>query len=598
MTQSHEASESAVVFRIFLAVALVTIAARAVYFMADPLAWVPAADNDDIMRLLSVRGWLDGQGWFDMRQHRMMPPDGLDVHWSRYIDAGIAGLVSLFSRVLPPLEAENLALVVWPTLLLAALVVLTGEAARRVFGTSAAIVAILSVLLWPPVGLGNFAPYRIDHHNVQILMIAVMIFGLIVPARPLALGLWGGAAGAVSFAVGMEMLLVIGLVGLILAVRTVCRAPGAATQLMGFSVALCLGGILLFLGQTDPAMWSVARCDQLSPPYLALTGMAVLVSVALSRVVAPLDSGRSRAILFLAVSAAAGAALFPLLAPCLAGPYAALPPDAQALIHDRINEAQGLVKAVQTGSDAPIRLLVPALVSTAIACVVYAGRRRRGLVTATESRAVGTLLIFAALGLFGSLVQLRMILLAAPAIPLLTGYALTLMLGGTTRKGLAGAGRSVAVIAAMMATIFLPLIDIAVRSAVATDTPTIIGSSCRSQAALSTLASLPRGVVLAPIDFGAPILLFSPHDTVAGPYHRSPDAFLNGFVPFDGDEAGLRAAMDRTGAAYLLLCPGTPPVVATSAAHALATGGSVDWLEPVAGLHPDLLVLRRVAPQS
>jgi hypothetical protein len=595
MTHSREAPESAAVFRIFLAVALATVAARAAYFTVEPLAWAAAADNDDIMRLLSVRGWMDGQGWFDMRQYRMMPPEGLDLHWSRYIDAAIAGLVTFFSLFLPPAQAENMALVAWPTLLLAALVVLTGEATRRVLGTSAAILAILSLLLWPPVGLGNFAPYRIDHHNLQILMISVMVFSLIVPGRAFVLGLWGGIAGAVSFAVGMEMLLVIGLVGLLLALRTVVRAPGSADQLLGFSIALCVGSLVLFVGQTSPAMWGVPRCDQLSPPYLALTAMAALVSIALARVVAPIESFRSRAVLFLAVSAAAGAALFPVLAPCLDGPYAALPPEAQALVYERINEAQGLFTAIRAGSDAPARLFAPAFIGTVLASIAFAVRVRRKQATDVEKRAVGTLLIFAALGIVGSLSQLRMLLLAAPAIPVLTGYGLVMMLGTGTRTGLAGAGRSVAVILAMFATIFLPLFHLAVREAGAANTPEDELVGCRSPKAVRSLAAVPRGVVLAPTDFGPPIILFTPHDAVAGPYHRSPDAFLNGFVPFDGDEATLRETMERTGADYLLLCRDLAYGKGNSMANELAKGVQVDWLQPVE-VHSELVLLRRIAP--
>nr|MCU0908161.1 hypothetical protein [Paracoccaceae bacterium] len=87
------------ILRIVLGLALVTLAARAAHMAVEPMAWVGRADNDDIMRLLSVRTFLDGQVWFDMRQYRLLPPDGLDMHWSRYIDAAIAGLIGLFGLV-------------------------------------------------------------------------------------------------------------------------------------------------------------------------------------------------------------------------------------------------------------------------------------------------------------------------------------------------------------------------------------------------------------------------------------------------------------------------------------------------------------------
>ena len=592
MMQSSEAPQSAVVLRVFLLVAVATIFARAFHFTVEPLAWVARADNDDMMRLLSVRGWLEGQDWFDMRQYRMVPPEGLDLHWSRYIDAAIAGLVTVFAGFLPPLEAENLALVAWPTLLLAVLVVMTGETARRVFGTSAAILAVLSLMLWPPIGLGNFAPYRIDHHNVQILLIAVMIFCLIAPGRPLVLGITGGLAAAASFAVGLEMLLTIGIVGLILAVRTVFLSPGDKDQLLGFSFAMFLGSVVLFFGQTPPDAWSIARCDQLSPPYLALSGVAALISIAFARVVVSLPLFRSRVIVALALSAAGGAALLPLLAPCLAGPYASLPPEAEALVLERINEAQSILTSIESGSRMFHRVVLPAVFATLIAGVAFAIRIRQGSAGEAEKRAVGVLLLLGVLGILATFLQMRMMLLVAPAIPLLTGYGLTAMLGTEARTGLRGALRSLAVVVGMIATIFLPLSDVIVRRAIASGpSPSDGFVGCRSGEVLGSLSHLQKGIVLSPIDFGPPILLFTSHDVLAGPYHRSTEALLAGFVPFDGDEETLRAKMERRGADYLLLCRDRSYGGGTSFAHGLAKGGQADWLEEVDGVHPNLLVL-------
>jgi hypothetical protein len=265
------------------------------------------------------------------------------------------------------------------------------------------------------------------------------------------------------------------------------------------------------------------------------------------------------------------------------------------MIHARINEALGLIKSLEHGAETSVRQFLPALIGVLIACGAFVVRIRRGLAGAEEKRAVGTLLVFAALGLLGSFSQIRMLLLAAPAIPVLTGYGLTMILGSGARSGIGGAARSFAAIAAMLATIFLPLLDLATRDAGAASSPKQSFVSCRSGDVLSTLADLPKGVILSPVDFGASIMLFTPHDAVAGPYHRSPEAFLNGFVPFDGDEATLREAMTRTGADYLLLCRDLLYGEGNSMAQDLARGAQVDWLEPVAGVDPELVLLRRKA---
>src|SRR6185503_6098456 len=73
--------------------------------------------TDDAMRLVEVRDWLAGQDWFDLTQHRLSPPTGVAMHWSRLIDLPLAALIlagdGLFGRV----GAERLALAVWPLLL-------------------------------------------------------------------------------------------------------------------------------------------------------------------------------------------------------------------------------------------------------------------------------------------------------------------------------------------------------------------------------------------------------------------------------------------------------------------------------------------------
>jgi hypothetical protein len=48
-------------------------------------------DTDDNMRIMQVRGLLAGQGWYDLRQYRLNPPWGADIHWSRLVDLPIAG---------------------------------------------------------------------------------------------------------------------------------------------------------------------------------------------------------------------------------------------------------------------------------------------------------------------------------------------------------------------------------------------------------------------------------------------------------------------------------------------------------------------------
>jgi len=66
------------------------------WFILDKWAqirWFGLGDTDDNMRIMQVRALLHGQGWFDLRQYRMNPPWGANIHWSRLVDLPIAGLI-------------------------------------------------------------------------------------------------------------------------------------------------------------------------------------------------------------------------------------------------------------------------------------------------------------------------------------------------------------------------------------------------------------------------------------------------------------------------------------------------------------------------
>ena len=51
------------------------------------------------MRLAQVKAWIDGQAWFDLRQHKLYPPDGFNIHWTRIVDLPIAALMLIFTPI-------------------------------------------------------------------------------------------------------------------------------------------------------------------------------------------------------------------------------------------------------------------------------------------------------------------------------------------------------------------------------------------------------------------------------------------------------------------------------------------------------------------
>lgn len=586
------------VFMIVLLLAVCMVVFWAVATGMAPIDTLTISDNDDIMRFLMVRDWLAGQSWHDTTQYRMLPPSGLELHWSRYVDLGIAAIILPLSKVMPESQAAAVALVAWPTLLFVMLITVTGLAARRLFGDIAALVSVVAVLLWPPTGVTNFSPARIDHHNIQILLTTLTLISVIWPAPSVRLGIIGGLAAALSLAVGLETMITIALAGLVLTVRLVMLKDGVARQLAGFSLALAGGATLLFMGQTAPGAWLVSRCDELSLPYLALawTGAAICLSV--SAISPRLPNLALRIALMVVLALAGVAALSPLIGPCASGPYDSLPQEVQDLISGRIIEARPTLPYLWEANGLGFRFVVPAAMAALLGSLVWVWQSMQGMYSPEMRGRLGILLLFGWLGVIGALFQIRLVLMGAAAIPMLTGVVIATLLAWG-RNGYFGRLGLLPALAAVMLTLMAPTLHGLTQGGGGAGTPLtasegqhLDADACRKPDILRSLNTVPEAVILTSSNYGPPLLLLTEHAALAGPYHRSADAIANGAVPFDGDERTLRAALERTGADYLLLCRDALYGDETSFATQLAAGYAAEGLKPVDGLAPELLLLK------
>ncbi|MGK7652279.1 hypothetical protein ACSQ76_07655 [Roseovarius sp. B08] len=489
-------------FTIVLLLAVVMVVFRAVATGLAPVDTLAVSDNDDIMRFLMVRDWLAGQGWYDTVQYRMLPPEGLEMHWSRYVDLGIAAVIWPLSLVMDEGQAAAVALVVWPTLLFVALIAVTGLAARRLFGSMAGLVAVMAVLLWPPTGLTYFAPARIDHHNVQILLMTLMMITVLWPGPCARLGVAGGLAAALSLAVGLETMVTIALAGLVLAGRVVLLRPGGARQMAGFCLALAGGATLFFMGQTMPAEWLVARCDELSLPYLVLAWVGAAICMAMV-VLSPRVPGVALRVGVLVVLSVAGlAALGPLIGPCTSGPYGSLPQEVQDLITGRIIEARPALPYLWQANGLGFRFVAPAAMAVALGSAVWAWQLWRGGGGAARAR-LGVLLLFGWLGVIGALFQIRLVLMGAAAVPMLTGVGVASLLAAG-RAGRFGRMGALPALVAVGLTLMLPTLHGLVTGGggAGAAVPTTItnagvrmrnADTCRQPELLRSLNTVPQG---------------------------------------------------------------------------------------------------------
>src|SRR5690606_19446866 len=154
---------------VMLAFAVLAAVTAAMHF-ASYVDYV-GADNDDVMRLVQIRDLLAGQGWFDLMQYRLGLGGGTLMHWSRLIDLPIANLVMLFSLFTSPAMAEASALFVWPLVTALPILYATALGGGVLGGAPGRLVALTLAFLFV-LGINRFQPGSIDHHNVQLGLIA------------------------------------------------------------------------------------------------------------------------------------------------------------------------------------------------------------------------------------------------------------------------------------------------------------------------------------------------------------------------------------------------------------------------------------------
>ena len=218
-------------------------------------------DTDDNLRMMQVRALISGQDWYDLRQYRMNPPYGADIHWSRLVDLPIAALKLLFAPVTGGRVAELIAVTVAPLLPMLVAMLALGAAARRLIAPWAFAIAI-ALLACAGSARGMWAPLRIDHHGWQLALLAVAVAAMVDPKRARG-GVLLGAATALSLAIGMEMLLYLALAGAVTVLRWIVERD-QARRLFAYGVSLGGGCALAFLVFASEANRAPV-CDALSP---------------------------------------------------------------------------------------------------------------------------------------------------------------------------------------------------------------------------------------------------------------------------------------------------------------------------------------------
>jgi hypothetical protein len=541
--------------------------------------------TDDAMRLVEVRDLLAGQGWFDLTQYRLNPPDGVVMHWSRLIDLPLAILIRAGEAILPAATAERVAAIVWPTALL--LVFLAGVArlAHELADAAAARLALIFAALTGPL-LQHFRPGAIDHHNAQLaLLIWSLALAVRAPLRPRDAAL-AGALSAISLAIGLELApAIVALAGAI-ALRWIVDGAKAGTATTTFALTFAATTLALFAATVAPARYALPACDVLSIVHVVAAGIGGLGLAVLTAL--PLALPQSRLVGAGALAAALGAALYLSFPACLDDPFAQLDPRLAALWLAHVTEVRSVVSMLR---DLPQEVL-PYYGLPAAGLMLGIARCWRDTGEARWSWIIG-LIVLATLFVFSLWLVRGAVAANALAVALLPA-ALTRMSTTPGRRSYLGLSRGALIAALLLNPLSLIAIGAAGARAAAifggTHRPAVLSAgpgTCQQASDYAPLASLPKGLVLGFIDAGPLLLMTTPHAVLAAPYHRNIKGDGTMLDVLLGPVGAARAQLARLGVDYVAFCPGAPErhIYAAAApdglAAALGRGEVPDFLERI-----------------
>lgn len=514
-------------------------------------------DPDDTMRLMEVRDYLGGQGWFDLHQYRLGPDGGTLMHWSRLIDWPIAQLIRFFGLFLDAQGAEAAALMTWPLLLVLPLLASTALASYRIGGKGAMLIGLILALVFL-TAIVRFRPGAIDHHNVQLLLVTFIAAMLVDPLARASNFAAAAVAGAIALAIGAETTPAVAVAAIAVALLWAIRGEDYRRAAIGFGLAFAAVTGLIFFATTPSALWGRVTCDTLSVGFFALSAAGgVLLAGS-----AGMLTERSVTVR-LGSLAATGVVVFALalvIAPeCLQSPLEGLHPLLKTYWISSVREAQSIVAEIDLSPENIGTLYAVGLIASAV-CLM---RIVRGEHVAPHAVLLGLIAISWVVSAF----QVRGMLFAnyLAFIPLSALIADLRRLYLERRND----GRAAAAFA-LSALFSVPSVWAVVGvlafdpiNAIAGIKPTAEQQQndatpkvCVTSDSIRDFAAMPPGRVLSGFNEGPALLRFTAHSVLGANYHRNQAGMVAEIQIGMARPDDALTRLEAAGIRYILFCDG------------------------------------------
>ena len=552
-------------------------AAGLILYRWNQIHWFALGDTDDNLRMMQVRALLKGQDWYDLRQYRLNPPLGADIHWSHLVDLPIAALILMFKPFLGGAIAEKIAVSIAPIIPLGVAFVGLGLTVRRLVSPASFIVAA-AIFLCSYTAMLMFMPLRIDHHGWQLAMLTLMLAGLADPKQTRG-GLTVGVATALSLVIGLEMILYLAIGGAAVGLRWIMDQE-QRLRLRAYGASLAVGVALGFAGFASYAN-RVPRCDALTPVWLSVMVLAGGLLVVLSFMRA---EKASRRLILAGLVGAASLAFLALVWPDCLGRPEQVSPELDRLWLANIGEAKPLYK-----QNMPTILSVSVLLIGLFGSFWALWRERMSERGAAWASVALLSLLSALMLLWQTRAAASALMFAVPGATAL-GWAIIPRLRAHQNMLVRVFGTTAAfmLVSGLWAQLVIGQIP---NPNVATPRMKLVNkanSTCPTIPALRPIALLPKATIFTFVDLGPRLITMTHHNAIAGPYHRNGDAILDVQHAFRGSADAAHAIIKRHGATMLLICPNMSESTIYAVQNPkgfyvqLAKGEAPDWLAPVA----------------
>ncbi len=537
--------------------------------------------NDDLLRLQQVRDLLGGQAWFDVDQVRFLTPEGGEMHWSRIPDLFLAGVILLTKPFIGQANAELLAVILWPLFLLLTVLCALVAIMRRLDFTPVA--QALGLAFFGVSGaIYNFWPGRIDHHNLVVALTLIGVAAALSRQLTIRSGLLAGLCTAIMMSIALESLPYAGMLILCFGLFWIVRGHLEAPRLLAFGATLAIGAVLLYA--LDAPGWSDARavCDAYGQSHMAGFVVGGFLLAMLGIFGGKFETWQSRLIAG-GIAGIATLSVVVLVQPsCLGDPYADVSDQARLAWLSAVGEARTMSRIFIDDPEKAVwqygYILAGLLAALVMIQRAPAGQRlpRIGL---------SLFMLFAGLA---TVWQIRGVTFSHVFASLTCAWVVGEAILYWWRKRGAGPALALCFGAALFSPIGWKLI------AGPFDRPAPSGSSDKAYNILcidpDAYAALPEEAqmrVFTPIDLGMSVLMRTPHEVFAGPYHRNVQGIERVTDVFMGPKEEARDKLLAMNATHFLYCQGLPETARYGRlrpegfAAQLETGDVPSWLQPI-----------------